>query len=99
MRRIFSGILCLDDALVPPVETLVRAYEKAAADPTEANQNEVGLFLAFLLNKLNGCQKKPLAKSVPDKRIQEVLQLIVAPENLNLSMRDIARKLGLHRGI
>ena len=98
LRRLFAGVLRFDETLYPQIRQLVCAYEKAVAGADEKNQNETGLELSYLLNNLSACQKNPLLETASDKRIQEALKLILAPENLNLGIREIARKLGITPG-
>ena len=98
LDRLFTGILRFGKELYPQIRKLVNSYELAASGKNEQLQNETGLELANLLNQLSGCQKEQVIETAQDKRIQEALKLILSPENLNLGIRETARKLGITPG-
>ena len=98
IRQLFSGILQCDESFVPLIQKMVTVYEEIVREPSVQLQNELGLHLALLLNKLCGKNKKQLSEPVADKRLQEALKLIIDPGNLTLSMQDIARKMGITPG-
>lgn len=98
VRQLFSGILQCDESFVPLIQKMVTIYEEIVGEPSEQLQNELGLHLALLLNKLSGKAKEHLSEPASDKRVQEALELIVDPGNLTLSMQDIARKMGITAG-
>lgn len=98
IRQLFSGILQYDESLVPLIQKIVTTYEEILRESSVQNQNELGLHLALLLNKLSGKNNCRLSEQVADKRVQEALALIIAPENLNLSIQDIAFKMGITPG-
>ena len=98
VRQVFSGILQCDESFVPLIQKIVTIYEEVVRKPSEQLQNELGLHLALLLNRLNGKMKERLFEAVADKRVQNALKLIIDPANLNLSMQDIARKMGITPG-
>lgn len=98
IRQLFSGILQCDESFVPLIQKMVTIYEEIIREPAELLQNELGLHLALLLNRLCGKIKSRLSEPVADKRVQRALQLIIDPANLNLSMQDLARKMGITPG-
>jgi len=99
IQGLFGVTVKFDSELKPYIQSLVTAYESVLKNATLPNCNEAGLRLALLLNRMRDCERDALSeKKFSNQRVHEALQMIISPENLNLSMRDIAGKLGVTPG-
>ena len=99
VSSLFGITIKLESGIASYIQDLVTSYENVQRTPGEQACNEVGLRLALLLNKMKECERNALSeKKFSNQRVHDALQMIIAPENLNLSMREIAGKLGVTPG-
>ncbi|MBQ9501356.1 MAG: helix-turn-helix transcriptional regulator [Lentisphaeria bacterium] len=99
VSSLFGGTVKLESGTGPYIQDLVTSYENVLRNAGGQSCNEVGLRLALLLNKMKDCERNALSeKKFSNQRVHDALQMIIAPENLNLSMREIAGKLGVTPG-
>ena len=99
VSSLFGVTVKLESGIESYIQDLVTSYENVQRTPGELACNEVGLRLALLLNKLKECERNTLSeKEFANQRVHDALQMIIAPENLNLPMHKIAAKLGVTPG-
>lgn len=96
---LFDATLELGKEIFPFIQDFVVAYEKAFESPTPGKCNDAGLRLGLLLNALMTCAKREFVTVPSDnQRLAEIMDALLAPENIGLSLKEIAFKLGITSG-
>ncbi|MBQ7207376.1 MAG: helix-turn-helix transcriptional regulator [Lentisphaeria bacterium] len=96
---LFDATLRLGEEVRPFIQELVGAYERVCRNETLRNCNDVGLRLGLLLNALMTCAKREFSAAPSgNQRLSEVVDALLDPENIGLSLKEIAFKLGITSG-
>ena len=96
---LFDATLELGKEIFPFIQDFVVAYEKAFESPTPGKCNDAGLRLGLLLNALMTCAKREFVTAPSgNQRLSEVMDALLAPENIGFSLKEIAFKLGITSG-
>ena len=96
---LFNGTIQLKKQLSPLIPDIVDVYEKITWPDDIVAGNELGLRIGLLLNKLMTCVKRDLTATFPaNPRLPGIMHTLLAPENIGLSLKEIAFKLNITSG-
>ncbi|MBQ9501359.1 MAG: AraC family transcriptional regulator [Lentisphaeria bacterium] len=96
---LFNTTIQLKKKLEPLIQDIVSAYEKVRDPDDGIAGSDLGLRIGLLLNMLLTCVKRELIAASPaNPRLTEIMHTLLAPENIGLSLKEIAFKLGITPG-
>lgn len=99
IASVFNRVLSLSESTSQLISKMMECYISAIQTPSAITFNDVSLYASLVLNSLlnisRSCQ--PKSNGLPD-RLNKALQMLSDPKNVNLQLRDVAKKLGITAG-